>query len=53
MALANTFLWGGAVAANQLEGGWTYFATEFHQICNEVASGCSKGRYETFLDPRN
>ena len=22
MALANTFLWGGAVAANQLEGGW-------------------------------
>ena len=22
MALADTFLWGGAVAANQLEGGW-------------------------------
>ena len=22
MALPDTFLWGGAVAANQLEGGW-------------------------------
>ena len=28
MALPDTFLWGGAVAANQLEGGWNEGITE-------------------------
>ena len=39
MALANTFLWGGAVAANQLEGGWNERSEE-RRVGKECRIGC-------------